>query len=167
MAYGRPLTIDPTVARQCILPQGVDDEYLSTVPGKSGRQPESVPSLVYCYVESTKLQDILGQILATFYYGAACQPVKGVQSGFSNLHTIRSPNELNNKDLQLLLELDTLLSDWKAALPPHLQLLRHRRGGLEVTEPLHHRQASFHQQAVKIHARWVTPNYEEDCANDS
>ncbi|KAJ5118413.1 fungal-specific transcription factor domain-containing protein [Penicillium atrosanguineum] len=68
LAYGRPLMIHPILSHNnCLLPSAIDDQFLTQWPEPPGSQPENVISVIECYVQAIKLQEILGRVIATLY----------------------------------------------------------------------------------------------------
>ncbi|KAL2692489.1 hypothetical protein Neosp_002899 [[Neocosmospora] mangrovei] len=69
LTYGRPLMIHSGDAHsRLLLPSSIDDELLTRSPHSPGAQPMDIPSRVECYIHAIKLQDILGQVLTSFYH---------------------------------------------------------------------------------------------------
>lgn len=147
MAYGRPLSIHPTISQGCILPRAIDDEFLSL------DRPQSC-SLTECYVQSTQLHMILGEVLATFYLGSN---TKGLGSHVpSRAPTITSiAHGLDDHDLERLLDLDSKVVEWRSLLPSHLDIRTYEEGlpNLPGVEP--YRASIFHRQSVVIHSRFL------------
>ncbi|KAL4867516.1 fungal-specific transcription factor domain-containing protein [Aspergillus spectabilis] len=150
MAYGRPLMIHPTISRHCVLPVAVDDECLP------GFQPAGTPSLTECYVQSIKLQQILGEVLFEFYYGGADKIGGTWDIGLNFKATASAANQLKTGDLQTLLEIDNSLSAWHRSLPAHLKAQSYTSTDTWAT-PLASgpRTSMFNRQAVILHARFL------------
>lgn len=155
MTYGRPLTIHPTVSQNCILPRSIDDELLSNVSATLTSHPDHTPSLMECYVQSTKLHMILGEVLATFYYHSSAQ-------GHSRLGTTPTPptatgmtDRLDSGELQRLLDLDSKVAAWQMNLPTHLKLRTYEDSSVSTQGIDSRKAAIFHRQAVVTHARFL------------
>lgn len=124
MIYGRPLMMPPQLTRQTLhLPAPIDDEYLSRYPNPPGKQPEAVPSLMACYSQTLVLQEILGEILASFYQGDhmafSSQPGPRYHAEVSNSTLV---SRLKAGDFQDLFRLEGMLSSWYDGLPPYLKV---------------------------------------------
>lgn len=124
MTYGRPLMMPPHMTKRTLhLPSPIDDEYLTTYPKAPGKQPENVPSLMACYSNTLVLQEILGEILASFYQGDHIPPPP--QSG-PKAHPEVSNSTLVTRlragDFQDLFRLEGMLSSWYDGLPPFLKV---------------------------------------------
>lgn len=76
MTFGRPMMISKSC--NVSLPLDIDDDYL--LEDGEGRQPPGVPSHMGLYICSTRLYDILADILSTFYAGS---PENEETKGFS------------------------------------------------------------------------------------
>lgn len=150
MTYGRPLMIHPAVSQQSVLPSAIDDEFLSQELGAPTAQPEDVPSLTEGYVQSIKLQNILGEVLDTLYYGSG---EKG--NGKFDINFMGTPtgtDKLKNGDLQTLLNIDKSLCAWNRDLPDRLKVTNYSPRVLE-NEAFGRRTPTFHRQATILHAR--------------
>jgi hypothetical protein len=124
MTYGRPLMMPPQLTRHTLhLPAPIDDEYLTRYPKPPGKQPEGVPSLMACYSQTLVLQEILGEILASFYQGD--HTASSSQSG-PKYHAEVSNSSLVSRlkagDFQDLFRLEGMLSSWYDGLPPYLKV---------------------------------------------
>lgn len=137
MTYGRPLMMHPQFSRQSLhIPAPIDDEYLTRYPKPPGKQPDDVPSLMACYSQTLVLQEILGEILASFYQGDHTAPSS--QSGPTPKYHAEVSNStlvsrLKAGDFQDLFRLEGMLSSWYDGLPPYLKVYQE---GLNVTNVL-------------------------------
>lgn len=52
------------------LPTFIDDEYLSIIPNIYGKQPSLKPSLMAFFVNTTRLFDLLANVMDRFYTGS-------------------------------------------------------------------------------------------------
>lgn len=128
MTYGRPFMVDPTTARNMVLPSIIEDECLSTSPGKLETQSEHSPSQIAFFVHALKLQDILGQILAALYHGTHDQTSDGHKSdeisgpAADHLEAPSLTEKVKAGDFQSLLALDSSLTKWQNDLPYYLRV---------------------------------------------
>ena len=159
LTYGRPLMIDLAMTQnKLVLPSPIDDQFLTRVPDSPGSQSENIPSLTECYVESIKLQDILGQVLVTFYYGGGDNN-NGDAGNFDPEINYKAASVIESgikdSDLQMLLNVDGSLTAWHKRLPAHLKVQTYENeetsGSLEPG-----RIALFRRQATVLEARYVT-----------
>ncbi|KAL5343980.1 fungal-specific transcription factor domain-containing protein [Aspergillus crustosus] len=149
MTYGRPLMIHLTMSQHAVLPLAVDDECLPA------SQPPDTPSLTECYVQSIKLQQILGEVLFTFYYGGADKASGTCDMGFNFMATTAA-DRLKSGDLQTLLDIDNSLSAWHQNLPAHLKVQSYADVGTwGVASTFGPRTAVFNRQAVILHTRFL------------
>jgi hypothetical protein len=113
MTLGQPLMIGRAISESVPLPACIDEAYLSSDPGREGVQPSNVPSNMEFFRLTLKLYNILEDILSTFY-----------PSGVSDQLTYRKDycisEETHYLDLNAILRIDKLLSEWMASIPPHL-----------------------------------------------
>ncbi|KAJ5148309.1 fungal-specific transcription factor domain-containing protein [Penicillium atrosanguineum] len=131
LAYGRPLMIYPIMSHNnSLLPSAIDDQFLTQSPEPPGSQPENIISVIECYVQAIKLQDILGRMIATFYNGshdiAKGNPELGAGARCTATSTIA--NVVKDYDLQMLLNLDSSLISWHMNLPTHLKVHTYHQG---------------------------------------
>ncbi|CAH0045633.1 unnamed protein product [Clonostachys solani] len=143
LTYGRPPMIHGSIAQGTIvLPSAIDDELLSRSPDAPGCQPSDTPSLVECYVHALKLQDILGQVLTSFYHqGSDNEPAKSRR------------NWISDAGLQKLLDVDRQLDTWNKDLPTHLQVHHYSEENLFLGSPRSTRSIIFCRQATVLKAR--------------
>lgn len=127
LAYGRPLNIHPGLTRDLVLPSVRDVDQ----PAVSARSPvgqsNSESCWIACYIEAVKLQEILGEILAAFYYGGS-DPTSNSSASYTGPRSAESQKRVTSLldktkagDFQDLFVLDRLMSDWKRNLPDHLK----------------------------------------------
>ena len=155
MTYGRPLMIPCTTSEHCIPPSAIDDEFLSQNPATPASQPEGVLSLTECYVESTKLQNILGHVLSTLYYGFGHKQNGKFDLSFNFMSTPTATDRLKNGELQMLLNIDKSLSAWSLNLPAHLKVQNYGSEALEDSNLFGPRTSTFKRQAIVLRARLV------------
>ena len=162
LTYGRPLMIHPTTAQtQIMLPSAIDDQYLTRLPEPPGSQPGGVPSINDCYVQAVKLQDILGQVLAAFYYAGPDHRSSSSSSVFdfglnymtSSVMGESSADGIRNSDFQMLLDVDSLLTTWHKKLPLHHRVNTYQNGGAPpgIVDPA--LVSLFYRQAVVLEVR--------------
>ncbi|CAI7648036.1 unnamed protein product [Penicillium pancosmium] len=122
LTYGRPLMIHPVKSKtHFVLPAAIDDEFLSRDPKNPGCQNSESISLVECYVQAVKLQDILGQVLATFYNRETdTSDDLGEDDQQAGATTSRN-DRIDDSDLQMLLNVDESLGAWLENLPLYLK----------------------------------------------
>lgn len=140
---------------QLMLPSPIDDQYLSQSPNAAGSQPEGMPSFVDCYIQAVQLQEILGQVLTSFYYG---NPHGRQDQGMSDSGSNSAKGSVKNNgagstDLQRMLNVDKLLVAWHNKLPAHLKIETYETNpdlGLVDSE----RQAVFHRQSTVLELRY-------------
>lgn len=152
MTYGRPLMIHPAVFQQSVLPSAIDDEFLSQDLGALGAQPEDVPSLTDGYVQSIKLQTILGEVLDTLYYGSSERDNGKPDINLNLMGAPAGTEKLKNSDLQTLLNIDKSLCAWNRNLPDRLKVENYNASALG-NEVFGRRTATFHRQSTILHAR--------------
>lgn len=156
MTYGRPLIVSSLLSRHAILPEPKDYDSLAD---SSDFVDENNPSLTACYVESIKLQDIIGQILAAFY-GSSLEDGKSGTGNFraviaNSMPFIGTTDRADIGDLERLLDLDNAFSGWFADLPPHLKIQYYQdanHGGKLSFGP---KTPLFKRQAMILHIRLV------------
>jgi hypothetical protein len=135
------------------LPSTIDDELLTRFPHSPGSQPSDMPSRVECYIHAIKLQDILGQVLTSFYHQGsenegASAPGLGVDES--------QRKGISNAGLQKLLDLDGELDAWNRNLPAHLQADSYSIENSSLGGPRSKRSTIFCRQATVLKARYVT-----------
>jgi hypothetical protein len=124
LVYGRPMMIHPALTRNRIcLPEPIDDEYLTGVGQNPGQQPAGIISIIGCYIEAVRLQDIIGQFLATTNH-----------VGFERSHDSKSSSDYNflpeaDLDITTILEIEKHFTAWRQRLPLHLRVLTYKDGG--------------------------------------
>lgn len=144
--------LHPAMTRNRLcLPEAIDDEYL-TGPGQNpGRQPPGTLSLIGCYVEAVRLQDIIGQFLA---------PINHV--GFDNRQETK-PGAANTSfwyekgdlDLKTVLEIDKLFDEWRERLPMYLRVQTYKNGMGPSLNQSHDRLMLLERQANVLTARYA------------
>jgi hypothetical protein len=137
MTFGRPSMI--SLHSQVTLPLEVDDEHIQA-ESTICEQPEGRPSRVSFFIQTLKLYDILGEILAYFYdsSGSKCS---------------LSANEKADDYYQSLLRLDRRLLDFQRELPPFLRLHPIDKNN----RPYSHEYPFTTRQANVLHARYASP----------
>jgi hypothetical protein len=108
MTFGRPSMI--SLRTQVTLPLAIDDEYLSN-DNTPCEQPKGTFSQTGFFIQTLKLYDILGEILAIFYDSSGAS--RGAGGGAKP-----KPEEY----YQSVLRLDKMLLDFQRQLPPNLRL---------------------------------------------
>jgi hypothetical protein len=117
------MMIHPTMTRNRLcLPQPIDDEYLSGTGQALGQQPPGVISIIGCYVEAIRLQDIIGQFLVGFNHVGF---VNGPDSKHQSDHA-SGWHEKAELDIKTFLEIDRRLDEWRQGLPHHLRIQTHK-----------------------------------------
>lgn len=111
-----------------VLPAPIDDEYLSWSPNAPGKQPRGKISMAECYVQTVQLQDILGQVLAAFYNRGQDDQEAEPRAPGDHASNLAGKNKISDADLQMLLNVDGLLSEWHRKLPMHLKVQVYRNG---------------------------------------
>jgi hypothetical protein len=126
------------------LPEAIDDEYLSEDKARHNAQPANRPSTVGSFIETIKLYAILGQVLDRDESKAAAwtQPSDALPNG----HT----------DAQSLLDLDTVIMEWRDALPSHLQHDPTAEDALPES-PAFPETTGFAAPALRLYVRYVFP----------
>lgn len=125
MTYGRPLMMLSQVSQRSLhLPSPIDDEYLTNYPDAPGKQPDGQPSLMTCYSQTLMLQEILGEILSSFYQNDQVVPLSNSLPKNSSVEVSNSTlvSRLKNGDFQDLFRLEGMLSSWYDGLPTFLKL---------------------------------------------
>lgn len=140
MSFGRPLMI-VAGCEGIRLPEPIDDHRLAEAMGQWNFQPAGSPSLLESYIQTIKLYDILKHVLDT-------EELK--------VSSDTSP------DVRSLLSLDTMIMEWRDALPPYLRYKPSSEStsstethtSRELAESRHH----FSAQAKRLHTRyWDSP----------
>lgn len=160
LTYGRPLMVHPVKSKaRFVLPSPIDDEFLSRDPENSGHQGPGSFSLIECYVQAVKLQDILGQVLASFYNRATDDSDDVEQNDQESSDTASRTNKIDDSDLQVLLNVDELLSAWHENLPSRLksELYDFEVDQNSPSSPDSMRDRLLKRQARVLKARSVTP----------
>lgn len=154
MAYGRHLCIHPTISQRCIVPRAIDDGLLSGDVAGNLSASDKPLSLTECYVQSTKLQMILGEVLSTFYDGSEDRSL--------GYHVPSSPptmtsivHGLDEHELESLMNLDSKVVKWRSNLPGHVDIRQYEEGSRNRPSTDQHRTSIFHRQAVVIHSRFL------------
>lgn len=147
------MMIHPTMTRNKLyLPEAIDDEYL-TGPGQSpGEQPPDTISLVGCYIEAVRLQDLIGQFLA---------PIN--QSGFDAPTASErkvSWCEKETFDSKMVFEIGRLLDEWQHKLPIHLQVRTYKSGQAAGMKQSPHRLMLLERQANVLTTRYYVQAYQ-------
>lgn len=145
-----------TTQKQLFLPSAIDDQYLTCLLDAPGSQPDGVPSLMECYVQAIKLQDILGQVLAAFYYAAPDHRIEDTSVFDFGLNYMTSSvvgEGIRNSDFQMLLDVDGLLTTWHDSLVPHLKVQAYQNSSVPTGTVDLVRAAMFHRQAVVLEVR--------------
>jgi hypothetical protein len=118
------MMIHPALTRNRIcLPEPIDDEYLTGLGQNPGQQPAEVISVIGCYIEAVRLQDIIGQILATTNH-----------VGFERSHDSKNYSDYTSSpeedlDITTILEIEKHFTTWRQMLPLHLRVLTYKNGG--------------------------------------
>lgn len=163
LTYGRPLMIHPmTTQNQLFLPSAIDDQYLTCLVDAPGLQPNGVPSLMECYVQSIKLQDILGQVLATFYYAAPDNRIEDTtvfDFGLQHMTSSVVGESIRHFDFQMLFHVDSLLTTWHDSLPPHLKVQTYQNNNVPAGTVDPAQALIFHRQAVVLEVRYVKTSH--------
>ncbi|KAK4447154.1 fungal-specific transcription factor domain-containing protein [Podospora aff. communis PSN243] len=143
MSFGRPLMITTTGGEQLRLPEAIDDEHLCEEAGvKRNRQPVNCPSMLEGYVQTIKLYGILGKVL--------------------DREECDDASHSTSVDTQSLLDLDTMIMEWRDSLPTHLQYDCSSSNQAEEDGKLSHPLSpenipptDFSAQARRLHARFL------------
>ncbi|OIW35725.1 hypothetical protein CONLIGDRAFT_627758 [Coniochaeta ligniaria NRRL 30616] len=160
LTYGRPLMVHPSTTRtELMLPSAIDDEFLTQHPNSPGTQPLNILSLTECFVQTVRLQDILGQVLAKFYHAA---PAERKQTGGHFDMSLRSMTASavadfvhGVSDFQVLYDVDNLLTTWHKGLPSHLQAQTYQSSVPTSANINPERAKLFHRQAVVLETRYL------------
>ncbi|KAK3897730.1 fungal-specific transcription factor domain-containing protein [Staphylotrichum tortipilum] len=153
MSFGRPLMINSGTTDQLTLPAAIDDERLNEeAGGRWNCQPTNCPSLLESYIQTIKLYDILGQVLDR----------EDSKDGGGGAAPGRLPPAdrlpMANSDTQSLLDLDTMIMEWRDSLPAHLQYNpssdRDRPEGA-LTPESSSPPCDFLAQAKRLHTRFL------------
>ncbi|KAI8724234.1 Zn(2)-C6 fungal-type domain-containing protein [Fusarium sp. LHS14.1] len=152
LTYGRPLMIHSGVAHsRLLLPSSIDDELLTRSPHSPGAQPMDMPSRVECYIHAIKLQDILGQVLTSFYHqGSEDEGVSGQKAADDSRR-----KGISNAGLQKLLDVDGQLDEWNRNLPAHLQADSYSTENSYLGGSRSKRSTIFCRQATVLKARYL------------
>lgn len=145
-----------TTQKHLILPFAIDDQYLTCLPDAPGSQPGGIPSLMECYVQAIKLQDILGQVLAAFYYAAPDHRTEDTavfDFGLNYMTSSRAGEGIRNSDFQIILDVDSLLTAWHDSLVPHLKVQTYEDANVPTGTVDPGKASIFHRQAVVLEVR--------------
>ncbi|KAL3441561.1 fungal-specific transcription factor domain-containing protein [Aspergillus insuetus] len=153
MTYGRPLMIHPAVSQHSIPPSAIDDEVLNDDPTAPAAQPQDLPSLMECYIQATKLQRILGEVLYTLYPGSGDKESGEINFNFIPASTAK--DTLRRDALQMLLNIDKSLLAWEQDLPDYLQARSYNFMGFGANSMFGPRTPAFNRQAIILHARYL------------
>ncbi|RSL83981.1 hypothetical protein CEP51_004191 [Fusarium floridanum] len=152
LTYGRPLMIHSGAAhKRLLLPSAIDDELLTRFPHSPGSQPSDMPSRVECYIHAIKLQDILGQVLTSFYHQGS------EDEGASSQKAVDESRRkgISNSGLQKLLDVDGQLDTWNRNLSAHLQVDSYSTENSFLGGPRSKRSTIFCRQATVLKARYL------------
>ncbi|GKZ37370.1 hypothetical protein AbraIFM66950_008891 [Aspergillus brasiliensis] len=157
MTYGRPLMIHPSLSQKSLPPSAIDDDLLSQDSTTIAVQPPGTLSWTECYVQSVKLQNILGEVLCALYYESDDKLSRNADKAVNYLATSTSTaNErLNNRELQLLLNIDKSLCSWHDNLPGHLKAQTYHFTSLGDADLFGEMTSMFNRQAIILHARYL------------
>jgi len=147
-----------TTQRQLILPSAIDDQFLTRLPDPPGSQSEDSPSVTECYVQAIKLQDILGQVLAAFYYAAPdSRDEESTVFDLSINYMAASVmgGGVKTSDFQMLLDVDSLLTTWHKRLPTHLKVQTYGNTDFSSGCVDLEREVLYQRQAVVLETRSV------------
>ena len=125
------------------LPQAIDDSLMSDEVGRFGEQPETQPSSLIPFVETIKLHKILSK--------ASDRDTGHAESAVTIAIKIQS-----------LLSLDTMINDWRDALPQCLQFELSCEGGTGEIDGIERRQKSgslLFTPAKKMYLKYGCPKY--------
>lgn len=156
LTHGRPLMVHSAMSQgHLILPSDIDDAYLTRQPDSPGSQPDGVPSLVHCFTQAVQLQEILGHVLTSFYYGTA--PAKrsnqNLPEGFSgNAKGSSKVGAIGNSDLQRILNVDADLFSWHQKVPSHLKIETYNNS-IQQSNISPAREALYKRQAMVLECR--------------
>ncbi|KAE8418425.1 fungal-specific transcription factor domain-containing protein [Aspergillus pseudocaelatus] len=155
MTFGRPLMIHPAISQRCVPPSAIDDGLLAQDPGTPATQPADIPSVTEFYVQCIQLQNILGEILDTLYYGGSDKGSGKLDVSFNFIAASTAHDKLHDGGLQVLLSLDKSLSSWCQSLPAHLKAQNYNFTTLESSNLFGPDTPTFNRQAIILHARSV------------
>lgn len=138
MTYGRPLMLHPSMTRQTlVLPSMVDDEFLTRYPNPPGYHPKDYPSVTASYSHTLRLQEILGEILSTFYSSEHTPSVPpNNQMPFGEASNTSPVNRLKSGDFQDVFRLGYSLNTWHESLPMYLRVDEEDTLGDAVSRPV-------------------------------
>ncbi len=139
MIYGRPIGIPHanTLNSQNHLPSAVDDKYIAC--GET--QPKGIPSLNAFFVSSTRLYQVMDDILERLHKVlSAMRP--NTEDNMSNNTHHSTTNYIQSPVSQLaaILQQDSLLLDWHDSLEPHLRFSLDSLEGDDGYDPIFQRQ---------------------------
>ncbi|KAF3003820.1 hypothetical protein E8E14_001344 [Neopestalotiopsis sp. 37M] len=140
--FGQSLAV-PLGGTSISLPEAIDDTGLSLVVGTHNAQPEGVPSLIECFVHKIKLYDIMRQTLDRH----RCNSWTSTQKATS--------------DIQITVNLDTLVIAWHEQLPhylqyePNLESILPPRLATADANGISQRTLDLWAQAKRIHCRFL------------
>lgn len=119
MSFGRPTTIPQTWSVET--PSMIDDEYL--LRDGTGSQPPHIPSRMGMFIFSTKLCEILDEILATFY----------IHDRGKLLPKQGEKDKGSTEGLNDVLNLNSKLDDFLDSLPDYLKAGNELASGINGT----------------------------------
>jgi hypothetical protein len=138
-----------------VFPSDIDDEYLTSQPDAPGSQPERVPSLVHCFIQAIQLQEILGHVLTSFYYGDVS--TKRSDHNLSDTYPgstkgLGKSGGIGGAELQRIFNVEAHLVSWHHKLPPHLKIETYN-DALYHTHVNSARQRLYKRQAMALECR--------------
>ncbi len=139
MIYGRPIGIPHvnTPTSQNNLPSAVDDKYIAC--GES--QPEGIPSLNAFFVSSTRLYQVMDDILERLHKVLSAMRPNTEDNMSNNTHySTLSCAQSPVSQLAAILQQDSLLLNWHDSLEPHLRFSLDSLEGFDDYDPIIHRQ---------------------------
>lgn len=144
------MMIHPSMTRNRLcLPQAIDDEYLTGLGQSPGQQPPDTVSLMGCYIEAVRLQDIIGQFLAPINQAGFDTPPEHKSGSGRKL----SWYEKGNLDMKMVIEIEKLLDDWRHKLPIHLHVKMYKNGQAVSWKQSPHRLMLLERQANVLTTR--------------
>lgn len=143
---------------QFILPSSIDDQYLTQLPESPGSQPEKLPSLTECFIQTVQLQNILGKVLTSMFDGGPGSvqdnsgPVK-IGAEYMTSSTARA-HGTSTAAFQRILFVDSELLNWHNKLPLHLRIGTYQNCATSLPFANSGRVELFRRQATALELRY-------------
>lgn len=134
------------------LPDSIDDDRLSDESGKWNQQPKDLPSLLESFIQTTKLYHVFDELLDREELQESLTPTSDGSASSRAISGIRA-----------LLDLDTIVMDWRDNLPTYLRYDPNDEESIQIDaatpDGLPIPCAHLLAQAKRLHLRYNNPHH--------